>query len=270
VSFFKPKKSLGQNILLDTNIARKIVNSLTLKNYSGILEIGPGTGILTEFILELGIENIYLVEVDSSAIEILERKYAEHKKRIIHEDFLKLNLELLFPGKFAIIGNFPYNLSSQIFFKILDNKDKVTEVVCMVQKEVARRISSSPGNKDYGILSVLLQTYYNIDYLFTVNESVFYPQPKVKSSVIRLLRNNRKELECDRELFFRVVKAGFNQRRKILRNSLKSILLNLEINDSLFQMRPEQLTVEEFIDLTIKIEEAVKSINHSKLKKNAI
>jgi 16S rRNA (adenine1518-N6/adenine1519-N6)-dimethyltransferase len=270
MSFFKPKKSLGQNILQDTNIARKIVNSLTLKNYSGILEIGPGTGILTEFILKLEIENIYLVEVDSSAIEILERKFTGHKKRIIHEDFLKLKLELLFPGKFAIIGNFPYNLSSQIFFKILDNKDKVTEVVCMVQKEVAERISSSPGNKDYGILSVLLQTYYNIDYLFTVNESVFYPQPKVKSSVIRLLRNNRKELECERELFFRVVKAGFNQRRKILRNSLKSILLNLEINDSLFQMRPEQLTVKEFIDLTIKIEEAVKNINHSKLNKNAI
>jgi 16S rRNA (adenine1518-N6/adenine1519-N6)-dimethyltransferase len=261
MSFFKPKKSLGQHILQDTNIARKIVNSLTLKNYSGILEIGPGTGILTEFILKLGIENIYLVEIDTSAIEILKRKFTEHKKRIIHEDFLKLNLELLFTGKFAIIGNFPYHLSSQIFFKILDNKDKVTEVVCMVQKEVAERISSSPGNKNYGILSVLLQTYYNIDYLFNVNESVFYPRPKVKSSVLRLLRNDRKEPECDRELFFRVVKAGFNQRRKILRNSLKSILLNLEINDSLFKMRPEQLTVEEFIDLTIKIEETVKNNN---------
>jgi len=261
MSFFKPKKSLGQHILLDTNIARKIVNSLTLKHYSGILEIGPGTGILTEFILKLGIENIYFVEIDTSAIEILKRKFTEHKKRIIHEDFLKLNLELLFPGKFAIIGNFPYHLSSQIFFKILDNKDKVTEVVCMVQKEVAERISSSPGNKNYGILSVLLQTYYNIDCLFNVNESVFYPRPKVKSSVLRLLRNDRKEPECDKELFFRVVKAGFNQRRKILRNSLKSILLNLEINDSLFKMRPEQLTVEEFIDLTIIIEEAVKNNN---------
>lgn len=270
MSFFKPKKSLGQHILQDTNIAEKIVNSLTLKHYSGILEVGPGTGILTKYILKLEVENIYLVEIDSSAIEILKRKFTEHKKRIIHEDFLKLNLGLLFPGKFAIIGNFPYNLSSQIFFKILNNNDKVVEVVCMVQKEVAERISSSPGNKDYGILSVLLQTYYNIDYLFTVNESVFYPQPKVKSSVLRFIRNDRKELECDKELFFRVVKAGFNQRRKILRNSLKSILLNLEINDSLFQMRPEQLTVEEFIDLTIKIEEAVKNINHSKLNKNAI
>ena len=270
MNFFKPKKSLGQHILQDTNIAKKIVNSLTLKHYSGILEIGPGTGILTEFILNLGIENIYLVEIDSSAVEILQRKFAEHKERIIHEDFLKLNLELLFPNKFAIIGNFPYNLSSQIFFKILDNKDKVTEVVCMVQKEVAERISSSPGNKDYGVLSVLLQTYYNIDYLFTVNESVFHPRPKVKSSVIKLLRNVRKELECDKKLFFSVVKAGFNQRRKILRNSLKSILLNLEINDSLFQMRPEQLAVEEFIDLTIKIEQAVKNINHLKVNNNAI
>jgi len=264
MSFFKPKKSLGQHILQDTNIAKKIVNSLTLKNYSDILEIGPGTGILTEFIFKLGIENIYLVEIDSSAIEILNRKFTEHKKRIIHEDFLKLNLELLFPGKFAIIGNLPYNLSSQIFFKILDNKDKVAEVVCMVQKEVAERISSSHGNKDYGILSVLLQSYYNIEYLFTVNESVFYPRPKVKSSLLRLLRNERKDLGCDRKLFFRVVKAGFNQRRKILRNSLKSILLNLEINDSLFRMRPEQLTVEQFIDLTIKIEGAVKNINHFK------
>jgi 16S rRNA (adenine1518-N6/adenine1519-N6)-dimethyltransferase len=270
MSFFKPKRSLGQHILKDKNIARKIVNSLTLKQYSGILEIGPGTGILTEFILKLEIENIYLVEIDTSAVEILKRKFTEHEKRIIHEDFLKLNLKLLFPGKFAIIGNFPYNLSSQIFFKILENRDKVAEVVCMVQKEVAERIVSSPGKKDYGILSVLLQTYFNINYLFTVNESVFYPQPKVKSSVLRLLRNERKELECDKELFFRVVKTGFNQRRKILRNSLKSILLNLEINDSLFQMRPEQLTVEEFIGLTNKIGEAVKNTNHSKLNENAI
>ncbi len=266
MSSFKPKKSLGQHILLDTNIAKNIVNSLTLKHCSGILEIGPGTGILTELILKLGMENIYLVEIDSAAVEILQGKFAEHKQRIIHGDFLNLNLELLYPGKFAIIGNLPYNLSSQIFFKILDNKDKVEEVVCMVQKEVAERISSPPGNKDYGILSVLLQLYYNIEYLFTVNETVFYPRPKVKSSVLRLLRNSREELECDRKLFFRVVKAGFNQRRKILRNSLKSILLNLEINDSIFQKRPEQLTVEEFIDLTVKIEGAIKNINHLKSK----
>jgi 16S rRNA (adenine1518-N6/adenine1519-N6)-dimethyltransferase len=258
MSFFKPKKSLGQHILKDTNIAKKIVDSLTLKDCSGILEVGPGTGILTEFILNLGMGNKYFVEIDSSAIEILKRRFNGHNNRIIHEDFLKLDLRPLFPGKFAVIGNFPYNLSSQIFFKILENKDKVAEVVCMVQKEVAERISSSPGNKDYGILSVLLQTYYDIEYLFTVSESVFYPRPKVKSSVLRLLRNDRNEPECDRELFFRVVKAGFNQRRKILRNSLKSILLNLEINDRLFQMRPEQLSVEEFIILTNKIEEGLK------------
>ncbi len=266
MSFFKPKKSLGQHLLKDANIAKKIVNSLTFKEYSDILEIGPGTGILTEFIIKTGIENIYLVEIDSSAIEILNRKFAEYKKRIIHEDFLKLDLDSLFPGKFAIIGNLPYNVSSQIFFKILDKKDKVVEIVCMVQKEVAERISSSPGNKDYGILSVLLQSYYNIEYLFTVNESVFYPRPKVKSSVLRLLRNDRKEVECDKELFFRIVKTGFNQRRKILRNSLKSILLNLEIYDSRFQMRPEQLTVEQFIDLTIKIEKAVNKTGHFKSK----
>ena len=231
------------------------MNSLTLKGYSGILEIGPGTGILTEFILKLGIQKFYMVEIDASAIKILDSKFTEQRGKIIHEDFLKLDLELLFPERFAIIGNFPYNVSSQIFFKILGHKDKVTEVICMVQKEVAERISSAPGNKEYGILSVLLQTYYNIEYLFTVNESVFVPRPGVKSSVLRLTRNERNELECDEKLFFQVVKTGFNQRRKILKNSLKSILLNLELNEIYFKMRPEQLSVEKFIELTNTIEQ---------------
>jgi 16S rRNA (adenine1518-N6/adenine1519-N6)-dimethyltransferase len=255
--FLKPKKSLGQHFLKDTNIARKIVSSLTLKGYSDILEIGAGTGVLTEFILKLGMQKICFVEIDSSAIEILKSKFAAHNSKIIHEDFLKLDLELLFPGRFAIIGNFPYNVSSQIFFKIINYKNKVPEVVCMVQKEVAERISSPPGSKDYGILSVLLQTYYNIEYLFTVNESVFIPKPRVKSSVLRLLRNDRKELACNEELLLRIVKTGFNQRRKILKNSLKSILLNMEFHDALFKMRPEQLSVDQFIEITKIIQEKI-------------
>ena len=253
--FLKPKKSLGQHFLKDANIARKIAGSLTLKGYTDILEIGPGTGILTEFILELGMRQVCLVEIDSSAVEILKKKYDSQNSKIIHGDFLKMDLESLFPGKFAIIGNLPYNVSSQIFFKIIEHKDKVSEVVCMVQKEVGERIGSAPGNRDYGILSVLLQAYFNIDYLFTVNETVFVPRPKVKSSVLRLSRNERRELACDEELFKRVVKTGFNQRRKILRNSLRSILLNLEIYDELFVMRPEQLSVDQFVEITNKIEE---------------
>jgi 16S rRNA (adenine1518-N6/adenine1519-N6)-dimethyltransferase len=266
--FLKPKKSLGQHFLKDTNIARKIVGSLTLKGYTDILEIGPGTGILTEFILKLDMRQICLVEIDSSAVEILKKKYNCQNSRIIHGDFLKMDLGTLFPGKFAIIGNLPYNVSSQIFFKIIENKDKVEEVICMVQKEVAQRISSPPGKRDYGILSVLLQAYFNIEYLFTVNETVFVPRPKVKSSVLRLLRNERKELPCDEELFKRVVKAGFNQRRKVLRNSLKSILLNLEIYDELLAMRPEQLSVDQFVEITNKIEE--KSGDMLKTRNNAI
>jgi 16S rRNA (adenine1518-N6/adenine1519-N6)-dimethyltransferase len=252
--FLKPKKSLGQHFLKDTNIARKIVGSLTLKGYTDILEIGSGTGILTEYILKLGMRQICLVEIDSSAVEILKKKYDCQNSKIIHGDFLSMDLGSLFPGKFAIIGNLPYNVSSQIFFKIIEHKDKVAEVICMVQKEVAQRISSPPGTRVYGILSVLLQAYFNIEYLFSVNETVFVPQPKVKSSVLRLTRNERKELRCNEELFKRVVKTAFNQRRKILRNSLKSILLNLEIYGELFAMRPEQLSVGQFIEITNKIE----------------
>ena len=270
MDYIRSKKSLGQHFLKDKNVAEKIVNSLTLNNYSGILEIGPGTGILTEFILNLGFEEVYFIEIDSSAVEILNRKFPDVKNRIIHEDFLNLNLKSLFRDKFAVIGNLPYNLSSQVLFKILDNRDQVIEVVCMIQKEVAERISSPPGNKNYGILSVLLQSYYNIEYLFTVDELVFIPKPKVKSSVIRLLRNDRKELNCDPILYKRIVKTGFNQRRKILRNSLKSILLNLELNDKIFQLRPEQLTVDQFIYLTNIIDESLKSVNPLKASNNAV
>jgi 16S rRNA (adenine1518-N6/adenine1519-N6)-dimethyltransferase len=255
MTFLKPKKSLGQHFLKDTNIARKIAGSLTLKGYTDLLEIGSGTGVLTEFILKLGMRQICLVEIDSSAVEILKKKYDCQNSKIIHADFLSLDLGSLFPGKFAIIGNLPYNVSSQIFFKIIEYKEKVAEVICMVQKEVAQRISSPPGKRDYGILSVLLQAYFNIEYLFTVNETVFVPRPKVKSSVLRLSRNEKKELGCNEELFKRVVKTAFNQRRKILKNSLKSILLNLEIYDEVFAMRPEQLSVGQFVEITNKIEE---------------
>ncbi len=237
------------------------MSSLTLKDYSGILEIGPGTGILTEFILNLGVQDVFFVEIDSTAVQILNRNFPGLKNKIIHDDFLKLDLKSLFTGKFAIIGNLPYNLSSQIFFKILDNKEQVVEVICMVQKEVAQRISSPPGSREYGILSVLLQAYYNIEYLFTVDRNVFSPKPKVTSSVLRFLRNERKELNCNPELFVQVVKKGFNQRRKMLRNSLKSILVNLEADNQIFQLRPEQLTVDQFVDLTNYIEKRLKKAN---------
>ena len=250
MDFIRKKKSLGQHFLTDKNVAGKIVGSLTLKGYSGILEIGPGTGILTEFIVSLGMQEIFFVEIDSSAVKVLNNTFPGIKNRIIHDDFLKMDLNSLFTGKFAIIGNLPYNLSSRILFKILDYREQVAEVVCMVQKEVAERISSPPGSKEYGILSVLMQAYYNVEYLFTVDRNVFSPRPKVKSSVLRFLRNDRKELNCNPELFVKVVKKGFNQRRKILRNSLKSILLNLEAENQLFQLRPEQLTVDQFVDLT--------------------
>jgi 16S rRNA (adenine1518-N6/adenine1519-N6)-dimethyltransferase len=257
--FIKTKKSLGQHFLKDKNVAGKIVSSLTLKNYSCILEIGSGTGILTELIVNLGVQETFFVEIDSNAVKILSKNFPDIKDKIIHDDFLKLDLKSLFPAKFAIIGNLPYNLSNQIFFKILNYKDQVVEVVCMVQKEVAERISSSPGSKEYGILSVLLQAYYDIEYLFMVDRNVFYPKPKVKSSVLRFLRNDRKELNCNPELFVQIVKKGFNQRRKILKNSLKSILLNLEADNPLFQHRPEQLTVDQFVDLTNFIDNNSKS-----------
>jgi len=245
--YLKPKKSLGQHFLKDENIAKKIVGSL-LKNTLNVFEIGPGTGVLTKYLIADSDLNAFFIETDSDAVEFLKNKFPENISRIIHADFLKLNINNFFCGTFSVIGNFPYNISSQIFFKILKQKEYVNEVVCMIQKEVAERISSPPGNKSYGILSVLLQAYFDIEYLFTVNETVFFPPPKVKSAVIRLRRNQTPALDCDEQLFVKIVKSAFNQRRKTLRNSLKNFNIDKEKTGSeLLGKRAEQLSVKDFI-----------------------
>lgn len=252
----KPKKSLGQHFLKDENIASKIVDSLTFHGgYEQVLEIGPGTGVLTKFLIQASKIDLYLIELDSESVAYLQQHYPALQDRILHQDFLKTNISALFPGNFAIIGNFPYNISSQIFFKILDERNHIPEVVCMLQKEVADRLSAVHGNKTYGILSVLLQAYYDIEYLFTVEPHVFVPPPKVRSAVIRLKRNNVQQLGCDEVLFKRVVKQGFNNRRKTLRNALKPLNLAESIRqESILDQRAEQLSVEDFVELTRKIE----------------
>lgn len=248
-----PKKSLGQHFLTDHNIARKIVRNIDIDSCKNVIELGPGTGILTKYLVELDGIDLILVEIDTHSVQWLAVHYPELENKTINKDFLKLEIGTFFHQPFILIGNFPYNISSQIFFKILEYKDLVIEVVCMIQKEVAERINAGPGSKTYGILSVFLQTFYDIEYLFTVNENVFNPPPKVKSAVIKLNRNNRTSLPCSLELFFKVVKASFNQRRKMMRNSLKAI--SPELPDTiLLQKRPEQLGVEDFIKLTSLIE----------------
>lgn len=251
----RAKKNLGQHFLTDKNIARKIVESLQVEDISHVLEIGPGMGVLTQFLLQNEAIRLKVVEIDRESVEYLNQHLPALKDNIIARDFLKLNLAEHFDERFAIIGNFPYNISSQIFFKVLENRDQIPEVVGMLQKEVAERISTGPGSKTYGILSVFLQAFYNIEYLFTVHENVFSPPPKVKSAVIRLVRNQTKELDCNEKLFFQIVKAGFNQRRKMLRNSLSTFIKedNLKEN-AIFSKRPEQLSVKEFEGLTRLIE----------------
>jgi 16S rRNA (adenine1518-N6/adenine1519-N6)-dimethyltransferase len=249
----KPKKGLGQHFLTDKNIARKIVDSLSWNDYDSVLEIGPGMGVLTEFLLEYAGKNLLFVEIDKASVEFLSHRFPLISDRLISSDVLTMQLDQLYNGPFAIIGNFPYNISSQIFFKILEHRNLVKETVCMIQKEVAVRIASPPGSKDYGILSVLLQAFYHIEYLFTVPPQVFNPPPKVQSAVIRLRRNDTINLSCPEVFFKKVVKTAFNQRRKTLRNSLKSILVNMETTDPIFQKRPEQLGVEDFVRLTLLI-----------------
>jgi 16S rRNA (adenine1518-N6/adenine1519-N6)-dimethyltransferase len=248
----KPKKHLGQHFLKDRQIASDIVNLLSLHGgYSKVLEIGPGMGVLTDFLIANTQYETYLIDIDAESIEYLKKNYPSLQKHIIQGDFLRLDLDTLFDGSFAIIGNFPYNISSQILFKVLDHKDKVTEVVCMLQKEVAQRLASGPGNKEYGILSVLLQAYYQIEYKFTVHEHVFDPPPKVKSGVLRLIRNNVEKLDCDEVLFKRIVKQGFNNRRKTLRNALKPLQLAASVQTHPFMdKRAEQLSVADFVELT--------------------
>ncbi len=246
----RPKKFLGQHFLKDENIARKIVDSLP-DEPGQLIEVGPGMGVLTKYLVEKG-SGSYFIDTDYESVEYLIDLFPEHQEQIIQADFLKYDLSQLFQGPFSIIGNFPYNISSRIFFKVLEYKDQVSFVVGMVQKEVAERLASPPGSKKYGILSVLLQAYYRIEYLFTVNENVFTPPPKVKSAVIRLTRNKVASLDCDEALFVRLVKAGFNQRRKTLRNSLKAFNIDFTKEEiaGMDGKRPEQLGVEEFVMLT--------------------
>ncbi|WP_339700485.1 16S rRNA (adenine(1518)-N(6)/adenine(1519)-N(6))-dimethyltransferase RsmA [Algoriphagus aquimarinus] len=251
----KAKKHLGQHFLTDLSIAEQIAQAVKGHNeVSKVLEIGPGMGVLTDFLLK-GNLDLYLIDIDKESIAYLHKKYPELGEKIIEGDFLKMHLQEAFPDKFAIVGNFPYNISSQIFFKVLDVKDQVTEVVCMLQKEVAERIASPKGNKDYGILSVLLQAYYDIEYLFTVPPHVFDPPPRVNSGVIRLTRNTTEKLDCNEKLFKQVVKAGFGNRRKTLRNCMKPFNLPEEFNSNpILDLRAEQLDVAEFIFLTQTIE----------------
>jgi 16S rRNA (adenine1518-N6/adenine1519-N6)-dimethyltransferase len=247
----RAKKNLGQHFLKDKNIAQKIVDSLAANDILSVLEIGPGMGVLTQFLIRKPNFQTFVVEIDTESVDFLKQHYPELQERIISDDFLRIDLQKWFQGPFAVIGNFPYNISSQIFFKVLDYRDQIPEVVGMVQKEVAERISAGPGSKTYGILSVLLQAFYRIDYLFTVHEHVFAPPPKVKSAVIRMTRNERQSLNCDEKLFFMVVKQSFNQRRKTLRNSLKTLIKAEELRQNpVFDKRPEQLSVEEFEKLT--------------------
>jgi len=247
----KAKKHLGQHFLEDLNIAENIVNLLEFKNET-ILEIGPGMGVLTQFLVKKNID-FEVIELDRESVFYLRLNYP--KLKIIEGDFLKLNISEIYTKPMSLIGNFPYNISSQILFKAFENRNTITEVVGMFQKEVAERVASLKGKKK-GILSVLLQAFYNIEYCFTVDEHVFNPPPKVKSGVIKLVRNTRKKLDCDEKLFIQIVKTGYNQRRKTLRNSLKSFSLepNSEI-DILLQKRAEQLDVEDFIKLTHHVEQ---------------
>jgi len=246
----RAKKSLGQHFLNDKNIAQRIVDSLS-GNTEKVLEVGAGMGVLTELLLQRNDITTYAAEIDRESITYLQTKFPALGERLISGDFLQMDLTKLFSENFSVIGNFPYNISSQIFFKILDYRDKVPEAVGMVQKEVAERIACAPGSKTYGILSVLLQAFYNIEYLFTVHEHVFSPPPKVKSAVIRLTRNNVQQLDCDEKLFKQIVKATFNQRRKVIRNSIKAVTGDLVLAENyLLLKRPEQLSVAEFVTLT--------------------
>jgi 16S rRNA (adenine1518-N6/adenine1519-N6)-dimethyltransferase len=249
----RPKKQLGQHFLTDPTIASRIVRALETDPGDPVVEVGPGTGILTGPLLERDIR-LFPVEVDPESTRYLKNRWPGLSESLIEKDFLQVDLEELVPGTLHIIGNFPYNISSQILFRILEYRQKVDKVVCMLQKEVAERISASPGNKDYGILSVLLQAYFQVELLFRVKPGSFFPPPRVQSAVIRLKRNQTSSLPCNEQLFFRLVKTTFQQRRKMIRNSIQSILLHLDHSFELLSRRPEQLNVEEFIELTQWVE----------------
>lgn len=247
----RPKKFLGQHFLKDKAIAQKIVDALVVDQQSSVLEIGPGTGVLTSLLLQRPELNLKVIEIDRESVVYLEEHYPALQNRIISGDFLEMNVADIFTDRIHIIGNFPYNISSQIFFKVLDHRQQVDQVVCMLQKEVADRIAEKEGSKTYGILSVLLQAYYRIEYLFKVPPGVFQPPPKVMSAVIRLVRNERSTLDCDERLFVKVVKQSFQNRRKTLRNALKILNLPATITSlPVMDKRAEQLSVDDFIQLT--------------------
>jgi len=248
----RPKKHLGQHFMNDKRVAQRITESLRADGCDAVLEIGPGMGVLTFNLSHRFGDKLTAVEVDHESVDYLKRNLPE--LRIIEADFLQIDINELLKGKFAVIGNLPYNISSQIFFRIIEHRAIVPEVVVMVQREVAQRIAEKPGSRTYGILSVLLQAFYNIEYLFTVSEGCFTPPPKVKSAVIRLTRNNVHDLGCSYTLFERVVKAAFNQRRKTLRNSIRSAFNGIEISDTFGSKRAEQLSVANFVDLTLEVE----------------
>jgi len=252
----KAKKYLGQHFLTDLGIAGRIADTIDQTQERNVLEIGPGMGVLTQFLLNKD-KNLQVIEIDSESVTYLKENFGKRLDgRIIEGDFLKFGIEALFDGaSFALIGNYPYNISSQIFFRVLDYKERIPYVSGMIQKEVAKRLASGPGNKDYGILSVLLQAYYDIEYLFTVPPGVFAPPPKVDSAVISMKRNGVESLPCDEKLFKTVVKTAFNQRRKTLRNSLKQMIKEgMDTTDAIWNKRPEQLSVDDFVALTLKFQ----------------
>lgn len=247
----KPKKFLGQHFLTDLTIAERIADTLSEFKALPVLEIGPGMGVLTQYLIQKGYD-LTVIELDRDSVPYLKEHYPAISDRVIEGDFLKMNLDNFFKGEFCVIGNYPYNISSQIFFRVLDFKDRIPCCSGMIQKEVAERMASKPGTKSYGILSVLMQAYYDIEYLFTVPPSVFNPPPKVQSAVIRMTRNKVHKLDCNEILFKRIVKSAFNQRRKTMRNSLRG-LVEKEcpiLSESIFDLRPERLSVKDFVSLT--------------------
>ncbi len=251
----RAKKHLGQHFLKDKGICKKIARQYGKhQGCTKVLEIGPGMGALTEFLLQEDLD-LYLMEIDTESVTYLKKHFPQLKDKIIESDFLKTDLHSIFKDEpFAVVGNFPYNISSQILFKCLEYRHQIPEIMGMFQKEVAERVAEKPGSKQYGILSVLLQAYYDIDYCFTVNENVFSPPPKVKSGVIRCTRNSREKLPCDESLFKQIVKTTFNQRRKTIRNSIKPLLKGREVQHEYLSLRPERLSVEQFIELTQFVE----------------
>ena len=256
----KPKKHLGQHFLTDQNISRKIAQQFgSFQDCKTVLEIGPGMGAMTKFLLEDDSLDVWVMEVDSESVIYLHENFSQLQNKIIECDFLKYDLNKIFQGKpFAVVGNFPYNISSQILFRCIEFRNQIPEIMGMFQKEVAERVAEKAGSKTYGIISVLLQTFYDIKYCFTVGKNVFNPPPKVESGVIRLTRNQREHLPCDEALYIKIVKACFNQRRKMIRNTIKQFTQDRPFESRFLTMRPEQLSVEDFIELTLSVEMLLK------------